>query len=120
MNNADYTIIIIFMIMIIYITSCCCLNCILRPKTNQETHDEQQDIETGPKTNVLMFKDIKEEEEESNCGERYCPICLEEYEDDHEVRVLEKCEHVFHSFCIDSWLTRNRSCPSCRCVVDLV
>ncbi|RID49393.1 hypothetical protein BRARA_H00196 [Brassica rapa] len=80
----------------------------------------QQDIETGrqlPLTKVILFKDIKVEEGGGGgCGKSSCPICLEEYDDDHEITKLNKCGHVFHRFCIDSWLSNDprRSCPNCR------
>ncbi|ESQ30265.1 hypothetical protein EUTSA_v10011950mg, partial [Eutrema salsugineum] len=91
---------------------------VLPPETIRQTPQPQQDIETG-QTKILMFKDIEKEEREG-CGKRICPICLEEYEDDHEITRLKKCRHVFHRFCIDAWLTRDRSCPSCRRSVDLI
>ncbi|CAA7049655.1 unnamed protein product [Microthlaspi erraticum] len=90
----------------------------LPPETINQTPQPQEDIETGQRK-VSIFKDIKGEEEEG-CGKRCCPICLEEYEDDHEIRRLKKCGHVFHRFCVDSWLERDRSCPSCRRSVDLI
>ncbi|KAL0791756.1 hypothetical protein Bca101_008002 [Brassica carinata] len=77
-----------------------------------QTPRPQQDIETGQEKG-LMFKDIKEE----GCDKRSCQICLEEYEDDHEITRLKKCRHVFHRSCIDHWLSQNRSCPICRCYV---
>ncbi|ESQ30266.1 hypothetical protein EUTSA_v10011984mg [Eutrema salsugineum] len=91
---------------------------VLPPDTIHQTPQPQQDIETG-QTKILMFKDIEKAEGEG-CGKRICPICLEEYEDDHEITRLNKCGHVFHRFCIDAWLTRDRSCPSCRRSVDLI
>lgn len=93
------------------------------PETIHQTPPPQQDIETGP-MKALMFKDIKEEEEggeedEGGCN-RFCPICLEEYEDDHQIRRLKKCGHVYHLLCIDSWLSLDESCPCCRRSVDLM
>ncbi|KAH0913999.1 hypothetical protein HID58_028445 [Brassica napus] len=84
----------IFMFMII----CCCCCCRtgpveLPPQLIDKTPQTQQDIETGQIKGIL-FKDIKEKEEEEGCGKRCCPICLEEYEDDHEIRRLEKCRHI--------------------------
>jgi len=47
-------------------------------------------------------------------GER-CLICLCDYEASEEVRLLSKCQHMFHRECIDEWLTTGRnSCPMCR------
>jgi len=94
----------------------------LPPETIHQTVQPQQDIETG-QSKALVFKDIKEEEggrEEEGGGKRFCPICLEEYEDDHQIRRLRNCGHVFHLLCIDSWLTQKQNCPSCRRSVDLM
>ncbi|CAH2080185.1 unnamed protein product [Thlaspi arvense] len=83
----------------------------------------QQDTETGYmtwinqlsiETTILEFKDIKEEGFDEIC----CSICLEEFEDGHEIICIKKCRHVFHPLCIDSWLKQNRSCPNCRCSLN--
>lgn len=36
-----------------------------------------------------------------------CVICLEEFEDEAELRVLP-CRHEYHVVCIDSWLTKRK------------
>lgn len=50
-------------------------------------------------------------------GDEQCCLCLENYENDHEVRVLP-CTHYFHTECIDNWFAARsflpRSCPQCR------
>ncbi|KAK1410538.1 hypothetical protein QVD17_37075 [Tagetes erecta] len=43
-----------------------------------------------------------------------CAICLSEYVDGDEIRVLPHCGHGFHVACIDTWLGSHSSCPSCR------
>jgi len=49
----------------------------------------------------------------NNCVER-CLICLDEYDQEDSVRVLE-CKHAFHMDCVDRWLLEGRnSCPACR------
>lgn len=43
-----------------------------------------------------------------------CAICLAEYVDGDDIRVLPDCGHGFHVLCIDKWLGSHSSCPSCR------
>ncbi|KAI3409625.1 RING-type domain-containing protein [Psidium guajava] len=43
-----------------------------------------------------------------------CAICLGEFSEGDEVRVLPQCGHGFHVGCIDPWLGSHSSCPSCR------
>ncbi|PIA46635.1 hypothetical protein AQUCO_01500285v1 [Aquilegia coerulea] len=43
-----------------------------------------------------------------------CPICLSEFNDGDEIRILPQCGHGFHVGCIDTWLGSHSSCPSCR------
>jgi hypothetical protein len=43
-----------------------------------------------------------------------CAICLSEFGEREEVRVMPQCGHGFHVACVDTWLRSNSSCPSCR------
>ncbi|KAI4314669.1 hypothetical protein L6164_027557 [Bauhinia variegata] len=43
-----------------------------------------------------------------------CAICLSEFAEGDEIRVLPQCGHGFHVNCIDTWLGSHSSCPSCR------
>jgi len=54
--------------------------------------------------------------EESNA---ICPICLEDYVQDDEIRYLPCSElHHFHKSCIDQWLEQRKSCPLCKVNID--
>ncbi|KAL2064656.1 hypothetical protein VTL71DRAFT_3794 [Oculimacula yallundae] len=47
-------------------------------------------------------------------NERECSICISDFVDDEEVRVLP-CSHRFHPECIDPWLLNiSGTCPICR------
>ncbi|KAE8717139.1 RING-H2 finger protein ATL46 [Hibiscus syriacus] len=43
-----------------------------------------------------------------------CAVCLCEFSDRDELRLLPTCSHAFHINCIDTWLLSNSSCPLCR------
>lgn len=47
-------------------------------------------------------------------GALECAVCLNEFEDEETLRLLPKCDHVFHLECIDTWLASHTTCPVCR------
>ncbi|XP_044468529.1 E3 ubiquitin-protein ligase ATL6-like [Mangifera indica] len=47
-------------------------------------------------------------------GALECAVCLCEFEDDERLRLIPKCDHVFHPECIDAWLGSHTTCPVCR------
>ncbi|PON48019.1 43kDa postsynaptic protein [Parasponia andersonii] len=49
-----------------------------------------------------------------------CSVCLSEFQDDENVRLLPKCSHAFHIHCIDTWLRSHSNCPLCRAQVVCV
>jgi hypothetical protein len=51
--------------------------------------------------------------------EHSCRVCLEDYSDGEELRVLP-CFHRFHKSCIDEWLQRKKLCPLCQIPVDII
>ncbi|KAH7524331.1 hypothetical protein FEM48_Zijuj06G0108000 [Ziziphus jujuba var. spinosa] len=66
-------------------------------------------IETFP---TFVYSTVKEHKIGSGALE--CAVCLNEFQDDETLRLIPKCDHVFHPDCIDMWLITNSTCPVCR------
>ena len=47
-----------------------------------------------------------------------CAVCLSEFENGETGRVLPKCNHSFHTECIDVWFQSHATCPLCRETVE--
>ncbi|KAL2942147.1 E3 ubiquitin-protein ligase ATL31, partial [Bienertia sinuspersici] len=47
-------------------------------------------------------------------GTLECAVCLTEYNDKDVLRLIPKCDHVFHADCVDDWLVGHGTCPVCR------
>lgn len=44
-----------------------------------------------------------------------CPVCLSEFQQGQEIRLLPACKHVYHRKCLDQWLDyQHMTCPLCR------
>lgn len=50
---------------------------------------------------------------------RDCAICLLEFQDDHVLRLITICTHVFHQKCVDIWFKMHKTCPACRRNLEL-
>ncbi|KAJ7548158.1 hypothetical protein O6H91_07G000600 [Diphasiastrum complanatum] len=46
-----------------------------------------------------------------------CSVCISEFQENETGRLLPKCNHRFHTACIDMWFHSNSSCPLCRASV---
>ncbi|KAK9061724.1 hypothetical protein SSX86_018907 [Deinandra increscens subsp. villosa] len=58
---------------------------------------------------VFMYKEIVGTKESFDCA-----VCLSEFVESDELRLLPTCSHAFHINCIDTWLQSNSTCPLCR------
>lgn len=66
-------------------------------------------IETFPTFEYSTVKGMK-----IGKGALECAVCLNEFEDEDTLRLIPKCDHVFHPDCIDVWLGSHVTCPVCR------
>jgi len=46
-----------------------------------------------------------------------CGVCLGEYSEGEELRLLP-CSHHYHRECCDTWLLQRNTCPTCRSPID--
>lgn len=58
---------------------------------------------------VFMYKEIVGAKEPFDCA-----VCLCEFSEKDQLRLLPTCSHAFHLNCIDTWLLSNSTCPLCR------
>ena len=69
---------------------------------------EQDEIDKLKKDHYNNYNDIIQK---NNIN---CSVCLVDFEKTDETRLL-KCEHLFHTECIDNWLLNfSHKCPVCR------
>ncbi|OIW08016.1 hypothetical protein TanjilG_20117 [Lupinus angustifolius] len=61
---------------------------------------------------ILFYSTIKDLK--MGKGSLECAVCLNDFKDYDTLRLLPKCNHVFHPSCIDSWLCSQVTCPVCR------
>jgi hypothetical protein len=71
---------------------------VVRPTTEQ--------IENASR--LIRYRDIE------NPLAEFCPISLDEFNDDDEVRQILHCGHIFHRNQFQQWFESNSRCPICR------
>ncbi|ESW26296.1 hypothetical protein PHAVU_003G107100 [Phaseolus vulgaris] len=49
-----------------------------------------------------------------------CAVCLSEFQNGETGRILPKCNHSFHTECIDIWFQSHTTCPLCRAPVEAI
>jgi hypothetical protein len=89
--------------------------CFNNNSNNSNNRIYNSDIESRliPNLSQIDKKTISYEELLNDNNDDDCTICLEEFNNDDEIVKL-KCNHLFHSKCIDDWIEKNQSCPLCR------
>jgi len=75
---------------------------------------EQEVVEA--RTGTMTFSEasvLQRREGPVDDNERQCMVCLEEFQDGENLRILP-CLHRYHQACVDRWLKENRHCPVCK------
>lgn len=63
---------------------------------------------------TITLQNIQEVIPESKCTYKSnCSICLSTIEINNPIRIM-KCNHHYHTMCIDQWLIKKATCPECR------
>lgn len=88
-----------------------------RIEDNQQTKEgetaQDDDVENSPVEEEIDETQITHLPQDIGSGDT-CAICIDQLEEDDEVRGLT-CGHAFHSSCVDVWLTTRRAiCPLCK------
>uniref|UniRef100_A0A6C0H0D4 RING-type domain-containing protein n=1 Tax=viral metagenome TaxID=1070528 RepID=A0A6C0H0D4_9ZZZZ len=74
-------------------------------------NEDVKNVINKDQLNKLKIKKYSELDKEKY---KECVICMEDYKNNSDVRLLN-CNHGFHPSCIDTWLTKcNYKCPVCR------
>ncbi|XVE96860.1 hypothetical protein REPUB_Repub02eG0259600 [Reevesia pubescens] len=83
--------------------------------TSQNVHHNQQErpidrtrTTSTPPRLIPIFRYNKD------CNEEICAVCLGDFKEGEQIRVLPDCLHFFHVACIDTWLNLHSNCPLCR------
>nr|GEV03483.1 RING-H2 finger protein ATL46-like [Tanacetum cinerariifolium] len=72
----------------------------------QDSGLDQSSIDALP---VFVYKELVGLKESLHCA-----VCLCEFIEEDNLRLLPVCSHAFHTYCIDTWLLSNSTCPLCR------
>lgn len=83
---------------------------------DETTHDHWQDVAQSG-LDEMVIKSItvcKYQKGDGLVEGTECAVCLSEFQENENLRLLPKCTHAFHLPCIDAWLKTNTNCPLCR------
>ncbi|KAJ3680092.1 hypothetical protein LUZ60_016370 [Juncus effusus] len=83
----------------------------LRSSSSPSTKPKHELNQTNePSSSPVIFSsDTKLARAESDCA-----ICLSEFVNGERIRVLPACGHGFHASCVEEWIVKHSSCPTCR------
>jgi hypothetical protein len=68
------------------------------------THFHYQKKEMRSPTEAITIKKSEEKYKE-------CSICLENFQLNDSIKLINQCSHIFHKNCIEEWFKFSRKCP---------
>ncbi|XP_022752001.1 RING-H2 finger protein ATL78-like [Durio zibethinus] len=123
-NNFDGNVIIVLLALICSLISSLGLFCVVKYALRCSSLDAAQSganpsaklENTGVEQKALRtFPTVKYTTElKLRVLDTACVICLSKFGAGECLRILPKCNHGFHTRCIDKWLSSHSSCPTCR------
>ncbi|XP_009622460.1 RING-H2 finger protein ATL51 [Nicotiana tomentosiformis] len=87
----------------------------LEANRNETPQDQWQVATAGlDESTIKAITVCKFKKGEGLVEDTECAVCLSEFQEDENLRLLPKCSHAFHLPCIDTWLKSHSNCPLCR------
>ncbi|CAK9859794.1 unnamed protein product [Sphagnum jensenii] len=94
-------------------------------KKNQQHHkknknknflssDPLEALEMGLHDHGEEYSSDDDDDDDDGQQHRECTVCLSDFEEEDDLRLLPGCKHVFHKDCIDVWFQSHSTCPLCR------
>ena len=76
--------------------------------------DEQKFIDQlAEKQKLIKQLETEQEQLQEDQGKEECHVCTSK-KDQLEFSTIVPCGHSFCKTCLDQWIDRNRTCPTCR------
>eukprot|EP00099_Drosophila_melanogaster_P026208 NP_726563.1 uncharacterized protein Dmel_CG32850, isoform A [Drosophila melanogaster] len=88
----------------------------LTPSSNNRQLSDENQVKIAKRIGLMQYLPIGTYDGSSKKA-RECVICMAEFCVNEAVRYLP-CMHIYHVNCIDDWLLRSLTCPSCLEPVD--
>ncbi|XVE61861.1 hypothetical protein DITRI_Ditri06bG0073000 [Diplodiscus trichospermus] len=100
------------------VCNCCCGQMLGTADTSQNVQHNQQERPSNRSINSSTPRLIPIFRYSKDCNEDICTVCLSDFKEGEQVRLLPECLHFFHIACVDAWLNLHSNCPVCRAAVS--
>ena len=106
------------LILLVPIALCICICACVYCDTRKERDNGREGGSENYEMPILQPRErvVREYNPEVETNTTRCTICMDDFNTGDSMEVLP-CDHMFHSACIEQWLTKNCVCPVCRNIV---